>query len=715
MRTSFRTTWWLLLLAIWGGRALPADDFSGRVDLFWQTYDSDDFRSDGLVQRYDLRLDRAVAEPLRFRLSLRAVDDDSGSTFRGQDRTANYRELQPGIQFSYVLPTIQFQAGWDELRSKSHGSEAGSRSDRTLDRFAASFAFRPEGLPALVADGRRTEIGDPETGADVTDQIGTLRLEYLWRGLHAGLAGYSAREENRGLGFERRSDDLQATLGWAGSFWNDRLSIAADGLASNQRIDRRALGDADGVPNPVRVIEVYQTYDDTPADDRDHPLVTNPQLHDGDLTRAAGAPLGPEATANLNLALDFGRFARVDEIRVVARNPAGNPVTSGGTVIWDVWASLDREIWTPVASAATRFDAIESFWSVTFPSQQTRYLKVVTFFVNSVPTEATEVQAFERLATVPGGVRRLDLDLVSFTGDIGFRPVAHLLISWNGLFNRRVQTPNDGSEIATRDTDNLLRILWEPRPRTSVELQRQATRGRLSGEASLDQSYDSWLAIARWGPIVNLQTALEAQRAESDNNGERFTTDRVFVHGFVRLWRAIDATLDLGHQTHRSENEGWSISGPQVSGVVHAQLLRSLLLTASASLQENKLSAGAPAGLQVDDRVERYWAEIFWRPSAQLGVGARAGTAKAGGRSTPVRGYRLDWRPFAGGAFTFGAVYDEDVDAAGDRRSRRLVVNPAWQINRRLSLNLNYLRLELDSPQLRQDADSFFAGLTWLF
>ena len=715
MRSSGRAWAGAWLLALAGAGGIAADDFSGRVFVGWQSFDNGDFKSDGLVQRYDLRLDRALSDALRLSFSLRATDDASGSTLQGVERTSEYRDLRPGFQLTYSLPTLQFQARWDKLLSQSSGTLEGSRSDRTLDQLAATLTYRPEELPTLVAEGRRTQLGDSVTGADVTDEIGILRLEYAWGGLRAGLAGYSAREENRGLRFERSSDNLQATLGWAGALWDDRLTIAADALASQERIDRRALGGAATVPNPLRLAETYEARDETPNDDRDQPLAANPRLRDGNLNLPAGVPLGPDAEANLNLAIDFGRFANVDEVRVVARDPAGNPLSSGGAVVWDLWTSLDLVLWTPVAAAATRFDAAQGFWSVTFPTQETRYLKVVSFFVNSVPTDVTELLAFENLTTAPGRSQRLDLDLLTGTGNLSYRPVTNLQLTWNGVFNRRVQTPERGAEVSTRDSDQSFRALWDIRPRTSLELQRLATRASLSGGAELEQSYDAWRGIFRWAPNLNLQTSLEAERATSDSAGERFTTDRFFVHGYARLWSAVDATLDLGHQTYRSDDEGWSISGPQLSGVAHVQLVRSLLLTTSASVQRNRLSDNAPAGLLINEKVSRYWAELFWRPSAQLGVGVRAGEARAGTRSTPVRGYRLDWRPFAQGAVTLGSIYDEDVDVAGDRRSRRWIVTPAWQVNRRLMLNLNYLHIETTSPVFEETADSYFAGLTWTF
>jgi len=715
MRRSGRVIGAILLLALAGAGGLAADDLSGRVFLGWQSFDNGSLETDGLVQRYDLRLDRALSDVLRVSLTLRATDDSSGSTFQGEERTSDYRDLRPGIQLSYVLPTLQLNARWDRLLSKSSGTLEGSKSDRTLDQLAATLAYRPEGLPALIAEGRRTSLGDSVTGADVVDEIGILRLEYAWRGLHASLSGYSAREDNRGLRFERTSDNLQATLGWAGALWDDRLTIAADALVSREEIDRRALPGAAVVPNPIRIAEAYETHDDTPSDNRDHPLAANPRLRDGDLNRPAGVPLGPESATNLNLAADFGRFARVDELRVVARDATGNPLPSGGSVAWDLWTSIDGLLWVPVPGASSRFDAVQGYWSVTFPRQETRYLKVVTFFVNSIPTEVTELLAFEFLETKPGLAQRLDLDLVTGTGNVTYRPLKNLQLTWGGVFNRREQRPEDGVETSTRDSDQSLRLLWEIRPRTSLEVTRQATRATQRGEATLEQSYDSWRGVFRWAPNLNLQTSVEAERTETDTAGLRFTSDRYFLHGFARFWKSIDANLDVGHQSYHSEEEGWTISGPQVTGVAHVQIVRSLLLTATASRQWNRVSGGAPIEIQVAENVSRYWAELFWRPSPQLGIGVRAGEARSDDRSTPLRGYRLDWRPFARGAITVGAIYDEDVDVAGDRRTRRWILTPAWQINRRLTLQLNYLRLETSSPVFDEVADSVYAGLTWTF
>ncbi|HEY7509835.1 MAG TPA: hypothetical protein VIG50_06250, partial [Vicinamibacteria bacterium] len=58
-----------------------ADDLTGRALVSYQGFDDGRLLTDGFHQLYDLRFERALTDPFRIRLSLRAERNDGGSDF----------------------------------------------------------------------------------------------------------------------------------------------------------------------------------------------------------------------------------------------------------------------------------------------------------------------------------------------------------------------------------------------------------------------------------------------------------------------------------------------------------------------------------------------------------------------------------------------------------------------------------------------------------
>src|SRR6185369_1340408 len=112
------------------------------------------------------------------------------------------------------------------------------------------------------------------------------------------------------------------------------------------------------IPTQVTIARGLYGVDDTPSDNRDHPLAPIPALIDNNLNGGAGINLGPDGVSFQNIAADLGRIDRVDEIRILVRDAGGNPLRNGGgPVTWDAYTSQDGQLWTPLAGARTTFSA----------------------------------------------------------------------------------------------------------------------------------------------------------------------------------------------------------------------------------------------------------------------------------------------------------------------------------------------------------------------
>jgi len=137
-----------------------------------------------------------------------------------------------------------------------------------------------------------------------------------------------------------------------------------------------------------------------------------------------------------------------------------------------------------------------------------------------------------------------------------------------------------------------------------------------------------------------------------------------------------------------------------------------LVASVHASTNRSTVRGDLPPELLVDASNDRWYADLQWLPSSRLNVGVRLGRAEGGGSSAPLQSYRLSWTPFAGGAISIVGRYDENVDPARDRRSRRLVLTPQWTINPRLRLHVNFQQLESSTMGVATDSRSMAVSLT---
>jgi hypothetical protein len=176
------------------------------------------------------------------------------------------------------------------------------------------------------------------------------------------------------------------------------------------------------------------------------------------------------------------------------------------------------------------------------------------------------------------------------------------------------------------------------------------------------------------------------------------------LHTYTRFYRTLDLMLDGG--TQRQEYPlglaaaTFRADRTLLSGLLQAQMTRSLKLTLGAALQHNRYAGEEPLsdreGVFLLPRQDDRWTvEVFYGPSPQVALTARIGRASTDSVGMTLQRYHVDWHPFPGGALRLAGLYDLDVDSIGHRQARRLTFNPVWTINRRTTLSANYSRLAI--------------------
>jgi hypothetical protein len=692
----------LAALAAALGAAAGAEDLTGRAILSYQTFDNGGLRSDGVHQLYDLRFERAVTDPIRLRLSLRAERDNGGSDFGLGRQASSFSQLQPGGELFYGLPRLQVQLNYDRILLDAAEGPVVS-SDRSVERKLGRLFWKPDGLPGLVLNSDERDMVDDFAGLDRRQTLREATVDYAFRGLTVSGTRRGIDLDDVGLGFMRQTDERQAQMGYEGAWKNGRLVASATGLYTSSQIDDRARGRAAGVPDPVPVPRALYVNDDTPLDSRDRPPTPLQALIDGDLDRGTGIALGPEGVSFQTLVLDAGRSAQSDLFRIHVRDAQGRLVPSGGAVSWDVYVSRDGVEWRAVPGGRTSFLPAQGAYEVRFPAATSRYFKAVSFATNALTTEVTEIEAFLITLLGPEEVRRTDMTVGSATVSLGAQPLRTVQLGYYGLYNGLTQTDPDPAraDLTTRGLEHQLTAEYDPFPPLSLIARFQ---DRSLVQDDVRDTYQAWIGTVRVTPLRTLEQTVEGTHSHERNRGRSIVTDGLALRTSTWFYPTIHVTLDLGFQRQDFVEEGFAVDRRFLNGVALVQLTRALKLTVDATLQRSAYEQGAlpllPDLFGVPARRDERWtAELFYRASSQLGVAARVGQARTEAFTATLQRYHVDWFPFRGGAVALSGIYDQDVDSVGRRTARRFIFTPVWTVNRHVILSLNYTFIDVAGPE----------------
>ncbi len=692
---------WIALgtVALCSVDGVHARGVTGRALITWQSFQTEAQTSEGLRQTYDLGLRRALSDPVHYRVWFRADGADNDLELAA-DRTSNrFQQIKVGGEVIAAFPKVQIKVVYDNVATDLRGERSGSRD---LTRGTAELAWRPDGLPQLSVEAEHRGFSDEFRGEDLTDsRLQATVSDELGPVSFAATLRTTDLDDQRGA--LRRTDEALLQAGVNLSFWEDRITTSAQIFAIESRFDERGVGAGEvPVAERVPVAGASSGIDQTPEDARDQPLEPAGGLIDG-LFVPVGISLGPSGRTFRNVALDFGRVADVDEVRLYVRDAAGDLVPTGGQLDWRVYTSDDTRDWVRAfAGVVTRFDAARSLYEVRFTQLTTRHLKLVTFGLNVVDTELVEAEAYDNRPIGPGERRRTDSSLASTSVSVTARPNDRVTASWSGRWNVFERQPEGGAKTTTDDRDQYASLLVEATPWADLLVRYEGRETTLT--EGFRQDYEQWAAELVLTPRAGLDFRVEVLRNTDETDERRLETEGLALKSHARLWRSVDLRLDLGELESDIQPGGRTLTRRFASAWVIAQLTTALQLTATLTELDSELSGpGPPTVPGVVSPDERRWGlELYWRAGSPLGVGVRFGRAETDDFSADLRSLRLEWTPFRGGALRLGTLYDEEADTASRRTFRRLSLTPGWTINRHASLNLNYTIFEFDDDQTRR-------------
>lgn len=709
MRTAAAFAVIVVLLPI----AAAAQPISGRAQASYENYDMGRTIASGMRQSYDLQLDRAFTGNSRLRLFFRADD------FRGQTemplqnfvRESRSREYQPSGELMVDAETLRLLLRADYIQYE--GESDYFATDRSTDRVFANLQWNPIGLPSMSMSAQRTAMKDPARNSEPTEESASASLQYPWRGLTTSADMRYARSADPGAGYDRTMTTYGGTIGYGLSVADGRFTISADAAGSVAQIDERATGGQRArIPVQVTLHRALFSVDDTPNDNRDHPLAPYPALRDGDVNTSANLSLGPDAVSFYNLGADLGRVERLDELRITVRDSAGNPLrTGGGPVSFDAYVSDDGVLWQPVLDAEATFDVTRSAYLVTFPLLTTRYAKVVSFGVNSERSFITELQAFYHVEVDPSAARNGEQQTYGATASIGFTPVKALKIGYAASYNRMQQDYVTRAAISNTSLDQAMTLEYAFARNWTLRGEAGMREARLYDE--LSDRGNSVLAALDWRPTRRLQLSVETTRQHQTDGLTDSVLELYAMHLNGQPLRTMSLSADAGMQTQQIEGEEKAGRRTFANITASARLTKSVRLLLTGSLQRATSRSDDPASLLLGAaRADRVWTEVIWNPGRPLLVSARVGYISSSVLSGFTQRVRMEWHPFSGGTVALIGTYDEDIDPMADRRARRIVFSPRWAMNRFVTFDLNYTNVSTELETFSEEQKTLFFSVT---
>lgn len=706
-----------ILLGVSASVARAQQDLGADAILSYRFFSTDGTSANGFNQIYDVSYQRQLSDPLRIQLFFRGEGNNATQTMSLTESKSSFWRLQPFVEVDYNLPQLQFVGRYESVGINSHFSDAVGRNQYT-QRGMETLNWLPDRLPSLMLHGEQFSNQDPMAGLDQTQSLVSEAVSYTWRGLTLGEYGDYRTESLPNNGFSQSAVDLQGVGQLQNTYLEGRLSVSAQAVGGLTHLEQtNTSGEGASVPTQVTIIAASYAHDETPLDSRDAPPVLSPALIDADFKTSAGISLGLDAPSFQNLVLDLGRFVNVDAIRIFVRDSAGNLVPFAGLVRWDVYTTTNGNDWTSIGGAATTFILSLSAYEVTFPKTPLRWVKLVSFGSNSVDTRITEVQAFFHTAFSAEQTQDTDIHFVTANVNVSGQVTNWLTLSYNGIFDDYTTVQTDRPDFESQDNDQILSA--EFKPSRVFDLQVRYEDRSYNPRGGTPDKLNGYWGILQFTPNMNLQTTVEASRVRQTNLLD-ITSDTLRVTQYAKFVDALYMSVDGGQTKSDSTTELLNAKTTFFDGAVYAQLLRSLRLTLAANLLKTDFfGIGAEATGIASQQFRRYYAELYYQPSSKLILSGRYGYSDVAGLAGTIKGWRVQWYPFAGGTVGFGTIYDEDIDTNHfSQRFRRLQIMPTWIVNPHATITLNYNFLSLQNsavdgaPASTTKAKQFFVTLT---
>ncbi len=673
------------------------------------TGDKFDTNSYLIRQQYNLDLSKTIYPYLSFDTGTIFELYETTSKTGGTKTDRDERLLQPFVRLSLNNPI--YRASLQYRRTEFNTSTTNvTNTEDIRDEYDAILGWKPVELPEVTFRYSYTHVyDDPET-VDLSEKLLTVESNYTaWRQLSLNYFYSRTDTENRLSNFDTLEQLHSGRAEYSRNFWDGRFFFN-----TNYRIAYSTIefsGDSSSARVPLLRSQGLFSLDNTPQDGP--ALSVNNALIDGNLDASTGIDIGlagDELTLT-NIGVDLGSTAEVSEIRIWVDRRLTNPVANSFS--WSVYTSPDNtnlSTWTLVATISPApFGTFENVFSISFPSVNTRFIKVVTRPLSpAVPDAAsfpnifvTEMEAFSTLSQAAAQEKQENID---WTYDLNLRArvTDKTTLGYSLYYNYRDQDPVSNKRIDLSNTLSLNHVFDEVFS-TSARISRTDET-----EDDLDTVSYNYNVSLRGAYLPSFDQSLTFSGSNVNREDDSSDTVTVLLRSNAILYRGWSAFVDAGFNWNR----------PEASETTE----RSILMRASTNLQPNQMLTINMEYLMREiihpERNSRYdfTAEAFFVPLRALSFNARYNIVDRTGTDTQTtQDYAVTFSPFPDGSMQFFFNYNETLESLEDRR--RTTIGPGfnWTISNHFFLEMSYTYQEDDSKAQKIESNNLFAKFRLFF
>jgi len=702
----------------------------------------------------------ARADGVDFNTDHRYVHSKGTTKFKltGEQLDTNYDELNQLYNFNLsktIYPYLFFNSG-TVYQINSTWSSTGDNDVDTEEKILTPFAelnlTNPIYRAGIAYHKRRVEeeITDlPDTRADrdeITGTVGmnppsdlfpdwTLRYSdihtydhpetqdqyqkvWLLDTNYAPVSGllldysYARTDTNeKFLNFDTVEQSHLGTAQYSRSFLDQRLSMDTSYTINYNKFEFKRGSGSSEVPllRFAGLSSLSNTPDDGPA------MGPNPALIDGNLTASAGLDIGTagDQSQPVNMGLDFGFAIDVDTLYVWVDRRLTSTVSNAFT--WSIYTSPDNtdfSTWTLVATVSpANFPALDNRFEISFPTVNTRFIKVVTSALSPVVPGAgnfanifvTELQAF---TTTSGSSFNTESSVLNQNYNLGLRAKlsAKTTMGYNLFYNQQDIDPENIKR--TQYTNGLyMNHIFSDTFSANVNGQRTDVSNDVANgtEDSYNYTYGASLR-ANW--LNTFNQALTFSGTYDNTELGSSSQNALFLRNNAILYKGWSAFLDTGY-TWEDPEEGSRITSVIIRQGMNLQPNQKISLNLTYSYKRT-MQSGEDLGPSDETRWD---IQGFYIPFRNLSFFAKVNSLIRDGSTDTFQNYTVNWSPFPDGDLQFFFVFNEILMSENNQEERVIGPGLKWTIGPHISLDLSYNYTTSDNDTQKIESNVFTGEL----
>ena len=597
-----------------------------------------------------------------------------------------------------------------DLREKLTGS---STQKDTRDEYSAMFGWKPIGLPEVSLRYNDIRMYDNLKTIDSKDRL--LSLDTRYEPLKALQLNYNYTRSDR-EDTVSNSEAIQQThngqVMYSRNFFDRRLSM---NTGYRIRHMTQEFPGTDTALSPVLRSAGFFDHGDTPEEGTAGTQVT--ALIDGDFSVSSGIDIGlaGDETTLTHIGLDFGFIADIDQLYVWVDRSLPDSVANSFT--WSVYTSLDNtetSTWTLVATVSpASFGRLENRFEISFPTVETRYVKVVTAPLSPAVPEAalypnifvTEMQALTEVIDEADGKKNAttfhnyNLNLV---GRIGER----LVLGSNANYTARKDTSSiegqSGGSVS--EITGGIYMKYAMSEIFSLNSRFLYTDRKESNDRTTRYSYSSSVK-AEYLETLN-QTLTYSGTVGSGSISKM--TNSLFLRTTADLYTGLNTFVDLGYSMDENEE----------SKTTDSIIIRTggkIVPNDKITINVNYSRTITEAEEENDTSRSQLTVQAFVVPYKNLSFFAQLSLVDRGGSDSISQNYSLNWSPFSEGDLELFFSYSETLRSGDDRNTRSIGPSLKWRISPHADLDVSYNFIQDDSGLLETDSNTSNVSLRMRF